>query len=152
MKRLSIIIAIVFATSLLISCKRGYEPTIELATDNFELQLPKSLTNVEEYVYYARVSSNGEWEATLELELDGESWCWFQEYYVDAKGNKVQVVTPVQAFDGEEETRKWCKIKGSGTVWVPIRYVTTASERHAVMMLRRTDDVKKQCVMYITQK
>lgn len=151
MKRLSIIIAIIVATSLFSSCKRGYEPTIELATDNFELQLSKSPT-AEEPIYYARISSNGSWEATLEIELQGESWCWFQEYYVDSKGNKVQVVTPVEAFDGMEEQGRWCKIRGTGTVWVPLRYVTASVERHAVMMLRRTDGVDKRCNMYITQK
>ena len=151
MKRLSIIIAIVFATSLLASCKRGYEPSIPLATDNFELQLPKSIANVEEPIYYARISSNGEWEAKLETET-GDTWCWFQEYYLDAKGNKVKVVTPVQAYDGMEEQGRWNRVKGSGTVWVPLRYLTTDSERHAVMMIRRTDGVDVQCEMFITQK
>lgn len=149
MKKLSIILAIAFATVVMPSCV-GYEPTIELAVDNFELQLSKAGNGVEP-IYYARVSSNGEWEATLETE-NGGSWIWFQDYYVDAKDNHIQVVTPVQAFEGMEEVGYWNKIKGKGTVWVPIRYGTTDFERHAVIMIRRTDGVDKRCNLFITQK
>ena len=148
MKKLSIILAIVFA-AVMTSCV-GYEPSIELDTDNFELQLAKS-PGSEEPIYYARISSNGEWEATLETE-SGDVWCWFQDYYVDAKENKVQVVTPVQAFEGMEDMGRWNKVKGSGTVWLPIRYGTADAERHAVIMIRRTDGVDKKCAMFITQK
>ena len=146
MKKLSIIFAIVFA-ALLTSCV-GYEPEIELATDNFELQLSKA-PGAEEPIYYVRITSNGEWEASLETET-GDSWCWFQEYYLDSKGNAVQVVTPVETFEGLDN--KWCKVRGTGTVSIPLRYVNAASERHAVIMVRRIDGVDKKCVMFITQK
>ena len=82
---------------------------------------------------------------------DGNSWCWLQEYFLDAKGNKVYVATPLASFEGMEEAGRWNKVKGKGTVYLPLHYVTASANRYGILRVRLvgTDEV---AVMRITQK
>ncbi len=147
MKKIVIILSVIVAF-VASSCQNTFDPTITLALDNQEVNIPKSVSDTAEPVHYARVTSNGRWEATLETE-DGNSWCWLREYYTDAKGKKVNVVEPISHFDGMEG--RWNKVKGKGTVWLPLCYVTSSTTRYAVLTVRniKTGEVKQ---LRITQK
>ena len=149
MKKIAIILSLVVAY-IATSCVKPFEEPNTIATDNYEVNLPKSVSDTSEPVHYAHISSNGNWTAKLELE-DGNSWCWLQEYYLDANGNQVNVVTPISAFDGMEEMGRWNKVKGSGSLYLPIRFVTSSINRYAVLILTNTDTGDK-VIMRITQK
>lgn len=150
MKKIAIILSLVVAF-VLVSCEKHYEfdkNTISL--DNAEVNLPKSVSDTAEPVHYIHITTGGEWEATLETQ-DGNSWCWIQEYYVDTKGQNVYVATPLESFEGMEEMGRWNKVKGKGTVYLPLCYVTANANRYGVLKVRLigTDEV---AVMRITQK
>lgn len=149
MKKIAIILSIMMAC-VATSCVKPFEYTIGLALDNHEVNIPKSVADTTEPIHYAHITSNGKWEATLVTE-DGNSWCWLQEYYIDANGNKVKVVEPVQAYDGMEEMGRWTKVKGKGTLWLPIAYVTASANRYATLTVRNTS-TGEVCQMRITQK
>lgn len=143
---LSLVVAFVFA-----SCEKRFEfDKNSISLDNAEVNLPKSVSDTAEPVHYAKITTGGSWEATLET-ANGNSWCWLQEYYIDAKGEKVQVVEPVQSFEGMEEMGRWNKVKGNGTVWLPIGYVTASANRYAVLTVRHTG-TGEIVRMRITQK
>lgn len=147
MKKIALILTVVVAF-VATSCQNDFKPTITLACDNQEVNIPKSVSDTAEPVHYARITSNGRWEATLETE-NGNSWCWLREYYTDSKGNKVNVVTPISSFEGMEG--RWNKVKGKGTVFLPICYVTSSSTRYALLTVRNTD-TGESIQLRITQK
>ena len=149
MKKIAIILSLVVAY-IATSCVKPFEEPNTIAADNYEVNLPKSVSDTSEPVHYAHISSNGNWTASLETQ-DGNSWCWLQEYYLDAKGNQVNVVTPISAFDGMEDMGRWNKVKGSGSLYLPIRFVTSSINRYAVLILTNTD-TGDQVIMRITQK
>lgn len=148
MKKIVIILAAMVAC-LATSCQKPFEYTV-FALDNQEVNLPKTVSGVSEFVYYAHITSNGPWEAKLET-ADGNSWCWLQEYYVDSKGAKVKVVEPIQSFEGMEEMGRWNVVRGDGTIWLPVRFVTTTVNRYATLTVRRTDTGEVK-VLRIVQK
>lgn len=152
MKKIAILLSLV-AAFVLVSCdnERLFEydkDTIKL--DNAEVNLPKSVSDTAEPIHYVHITTGGEWEATLET-ANGNSWCWIQNYYVDAKGQNVYVATPLESFDGMEEMGRWCKVKGSGTVYLPLGYLTASANRYGVLKVRliNTGEV---VTMRITQK
>ena len=153
MKKIAILISVIMAC-IATSCNkvRTFDPSIVLSLDNAEVNLPKSVSDTAEPVHYIHITSNGKWEATLETQ-DGNSWCWIQEYYLDSKGNKVFVAEPLEAFDGMEEMGRWNKVKGNGSVYLPLYYVTANANRYGILKVRRTDTNKAEVVtMRITQK
>lgn len=146
MKKLSIILALIAAVAMS-SCNKPHETTISLALNNDVVDLEKS-HNSKELVQYARVTSNGSWVATLETE-DGRTWCWLNTFYTDSKGNKVSIkgLQPVAYYDGTELV---CKVKGSGTIDVPIAFGTTSENRYAVFTVYRPD-TGERCSMRLDQ-
>lgn len=149
MKKIAFILSVVVAY-VAVSCVKPFEYSITLALDNTEVNIPKSVADTTEPIHYARITSNGNWEATLVTE-NGDAWCWLQEYYTDVNGNKVYHVTPVSAFEGMESMGRWNKVQGSGTLWLPIVYVTASANRYALLTVRNTD-TGEVCKMRITQK
>lgn len=149
MKKIAIILSVMVAC-LATSCQKPFEYTLSIAFDNQEVNLPKTIANKTDFVHYIHIVSNGEWEATLET-ADGNSWCWLQEYFVDSEGGQVKVVEPVQSFEGMEEMGRWNVVRGKGTLWLPLRFVTTTVARYATLTVRRTDtgEIKQ---LRITQK
>lgn len=150
MKKIAIILSVVMAC-IATSCVKPFEEPNAIALDNYEVNLPKSVSDTSEPVHYAHISSNGNWTAKLELADDATTWCWLQEYYIDAKGNQVNVATPVSAFEGMEEEGRWNQVKGSGTVYLPIRFLTASANRYGVLIVTNTD-TGDQVIMRITQK
>lgn len=162
MKKIGIILAIVVAC-VATSCQKPFEPSIELALDNFKLDLPKTTNALSGNIHYHRITSTGPWEATLETEKEGEIWCWLEDYYLQAKkengvtvkdeyGNtvyeKIYIAKGLETFEGSE---KYCRVSGKGTTFLPMGYMDNiGSARYAVFTVRRTD-MDLQCVTYITQ-
>ena len=149
MKKIAIILSVVMAC-IATSCVKPYEhPT--LALDNFEVNLPLSVSDTSEPIYYAHITSNGNWTAKLELEDAATTWCWLQEYAIDKDGNRYEVVTPISCFEGMEGMGRWNKVQGSGSVWLPIRFLTAPKARYALLIVTNTD-TGEICKMRITQK
>ena len=148
MKKIAIILSMVFVASIVSSCVPKFEYTIPLAVDNLERTWPKNGNNAEDPIDYVQITSSGTWEAKLTPATEGESWCWIEDHYVDKKGNKVKVAEYVEFYEG---TERCCKVRGTGTVWLPIHYMQSSFTRYATLNVRRVDaDV--HVVMRITQK
>lgn len=143
-----VLISIIFVASVMTSCVQKFEYTLPLALNNLDLTLPKAGDGTESPVNYVQITSTGTWEAYLEPSVDGETWCWLEDHYIDKKGKKKYVGKVIAYY---ENTERGCKVRGSGTVWLPMRYLTTGSVRYATFTVRRvdTDDI---CIMRITQK
>ncbi len=146
MKKLSIILALIAAVAMS-SCIKPHETSISLALNNDVVVLPKSHAS-KDLVHYARVTSNGSWEAVLET-ADGRTWCWIENTYTNSKGDVVPIkgLKAVAYFDG---TDLLCKVKGSGTMYVPIAFGTTSSTNHAVFTVYRPD-TGERCSMRLDQ-
>lgn len=122
------------------------EGNISLALNNDVVVFPKTAT--ETMVHYAKVTSNGSWEATLEI-ADGRTWCWLETTATNANGETIPVkgLEPVKYFP---DTDILCKVKGSGTIYVPIRFGSTSETRYAVFTVYRPD-TGERCTMRIDQ-
>ena len=149
------------------SCQKPFEPTISLALNNFELSLPKTTNVLSGNIHYIQITSTGPWEATLETAKAGEIWCWLQDYYgvpkKDENGvvmkdefdntimDRVYVAEGIEIFEGGSE-EQFCKVKGSGTVFLPMGYMDNngGSLRYATFYVRRTDTGESR-VMSISQ-
>ena len=156
MKKIAIILSVVFAACVMTSCQKPFEPTISLALNNFELSLPKTTGVLSGNIHYIQITSTGPWEATLETAREGEIWCWLQDYYgvpkKDENGvtmkdefdntimDRVYVAEGVEIFVGGSE-EQFCKVKGTGTVFLPMGYMDNngGSLRYATFSVRRTD-------------
>ena len=148
MKKIAIILSMVFVASIVSSCVPKFEYTIPLAVDNIERTWPANGYKAEDPVDYVRITSCGTWEATLTPSVEGESWCWIEDHYLDKQGNKVKVVECLEFYEGSE---RCCKVRGTGTVWLPIHYMATSFTRYATLNVRRVD-TSDHVVMRITQK
>ena len=155
------------AACVLTSCQKPFEPTISLALNNFELSLPKTTNVLSGNIHYIQITSTGPWEATLETAKAGEIWCWLQDYYgvpkKDENGvvmkdefdntimDRVYVAEGIEIFEGGSE-EQFCKVKGSGTVFLPMGYMDNngGSLRYATFYVRRTDTGESR-VMSISQ-
>lgn len=148
MKKIAFILSIIFAVSLTTSCVQKFEYSIPLALNNLQLDLPKAGDGTDNPVHYIQITSTGTWEATLEPSVEGETWCWLEDFYLDKNGKKVKIAEVIDFYEG---TERGCKVRGKGTLWLPMRYFASASERYATFTVRRvdTDDMR---VMRITQK
>lgn len=145
MKKLYVILAVVLTAMVMSSCDTT-EGTISLALNNDVVDLPKSLVD-KALVHYAQVTSNGTWEATLETE-DGTSWCWLETSYTNSKGETIAIkgLTPI-AYDDGGLVRK---VKGTGTIFVPIVYSPTSATKYAVFTVYRPD-TGERCSMRLDQ-
>ena len=148
------ILLLLIAAVAVVSCDlsdRTFKPSIPLAVDNLEVNLPKSVADTSEPTYYCRVTSTGRWEASIETQT-GDIWCWLQEYANDVKGNRYEVATPIEAFEGMEEMGRWSKVQGeAGTTWLPIRFLTSSVVSYGAVTLRNLDS-GEVLVLRITQK
>lgn len=148
------ILLLLIAAVAVVSCDlsdRTFKPSIPLAVDNLEVNLPKSVADTSEPTYYCRVTSTGRWEASIETQT-GDIWCWLQEDANDVKGNRYEVATPIEAFEGMEEMGRWSKVQGeAGTTWLPIRFLTSSVVRYGAVTLRNLDS-GEVLVLRITQK
>lgn len=148
------ILLLLIAAVAVVSCDlsdRTFKPSISLAVDNLEVNLPKSVADTAEPTHYCRITSTGRWEATLETQT-GDVWCWLQEYATNIKGETYYMATPVEAFEGMEEMGRWSKVQGEkGTTWLPIRFLTSSVVRYGALTLRNLD-TGEVLVLRITQK
>lgn len=167
MKKISIILSVLFAACVATSCVKPFEYSISLALNNYDLSLPKSTGNINGNIHYIQITSTGEWEATLEHAKEGEIWCWLQDYYMqdvkDANGSvikdensnpiqeKVYVANGVKIFEGGSDTQ-FCVVRGSGTVFLPMGYMDNngTTVRYATFSVRRLDTGETK-IMNITQ-
>lgn len=168
MKKILVMLSVLFAATALTSCMRPYEPTISLAINNRVLYLraiayahPDGLPG---NYHYIQITSTGSWEATLETE-DGTAWCWLNDFYLkvlkdengvplkDELGNlvteRVYIAKGVEAI-GDSDTN-FRKVKGTGTVFLPMMYNNSqGKDRYATFYVRRPD-TGELCVMNIKQ-
>ena len=169
MKKIAIILML-FAAYVATSCIQPYEQTEPLTLNNYDLTLPKTSTKKGlngENIHYFQIGSTGPWEATLETQKEGEIWCWLHDFYgvakKDANGNtmkdefgniiieKVYVAEGVEVFvggaDGSDGSNpQYCKVKGTGIVFLPMEYMDNngSTIRYATLHVRRTDiDVER---------
>ena len=167
MKKISIILSVLFAACVATSCVKPFEYSISLALNNYDLSLPKTTGNIDGNIHYIQITSTGEWEATLEHAKAGETWCWLVDYYLknakDENGNtlydennnpikeKVYVAEGIEVFVGGSESQ-FCKVRGSGTIFLPMGYMDNygATPRYATFSVRRLDNGEVK-VMNITQ-
>ena len=163
MKKIAIILSVIFASSIISSCVKPFDYTVPIGVSNIELTLPAAgdgSSDVSSFIHFTQVISTGNWEATLELANPDLTWCWLSDSYRKAVGYdedlgeniyeqvKIEKVEIVDYFTG---TDKAFKVKGKGSLHLPLYYTSTGTARHAVVTFRNTDtgDV---CHMRITQK
>ncbi len=148
MKKILVILSVLFAASVVTSCQKPFEPTISLALNNINLTLEKQVTEgVSVSTHFIQVTSTGTWEAFIETE-SGACWCWLQDHYIDKDGNKVQIVEAL----GYDAVGNINKVRGKGLVYLPMEYMDNSGDvRNAIFTVVRPDTGEK-CVMYIKQK
>lgn len=154
MKRISIILAVIFAIGVTTSCVQPWKNEVSLALDNDVVLLPMSL-NVDPpvnppYVNFTLVSSTGPWEATIETQ-DGSSWCWLANYYEEEHGEeKVKVyIKGLKVVEYFSDGEKACKLRGNGYMPLYIYYMP-GGPRYAMLTVRRTD-TGEVCTMRLDQ-
>ncbi len=136
MKKLYIILAVVLALGVTTSCVKPFEYTNSLAINGIVRDLPTA-HNSKELVEYVQVVSDGSWVAMIEAADEGATWCWLETSYVkDGKTVQVKNLKPLAYY---ETTDLLCKVKGTGSTYVPIRYAETTSTRYATFTVYRPD-------------
>ncbi len=147
MKKILVILSVLFAASVVTSCQKPFEWSIPLALNNIKLTLPKQVTEgVSVSTHYIQVTSTGTWEAYLETE-SGACWCWLQDHYLDGNGNKVYIVEVL----GYDEVGNINRVRGKGNVYLPMEYMDNSGDvRNALFTVERHDTGHK-CVMSISQ-
>lgn len=163
MKKILAILTVLIAASVT-SCVKPYTNTEPLTIDNYDLTIPKTASkkgvNGENFHYF-QITATGPWEATLTQQIDGEIWCWLNDYYIvakkDANGNtikdefgryeteKIYVAEGVEYYNG---TDKFYKVRGkAGVTFLPMEYQDNQGVmRYAILHVRRTDiDCEKWC-------
>lgn len=170
MKKIFVIISVLFAAYAMQSCVDPYENEISLGINNYDLTLPKAATKLGkngENIHYIQIASTGPWEATITPQNEGEIWCWLWDHHVtvkkDADGKEMKddddvtylydyhyVAEGVEYFEGS--TTKFRKVRGNaGVIYLPLEYSENkGSKRYAVFHIRRTDTGESR-TMYITQ-
>ncbi len=153
MKKLSIILATLFAAGVMTSCVEPFEYDLSLALNNSVLVLPK-VVNTDPatptpYYNHTQVTSNGTWEATIET-ADGQTWCWLTDRYMDYKNDKEVVVKNLKIVKYFEDGVKGYKVRGNGTLFLPICYMS-GGPRYAILTVRRVD-TGETLTMRIDQK
>ena len=168
MKKIIVIISVLFAAGMMTSCVQPYENEISLALNNYDLTLPKASKkpglNGENF-HYIQVTATGPWELSVETQNKGEIWCWFHDSYYVAKKDEngsaikdengyylydaIKVAEGVETFEGSD---KFCKVRGnSGVTFVPMEYTENkGSKRYAVVRLYRPATGEER-IMNITQ-
>ena len=146
MKKIVLIISVLFAAGMMTSCVKPYENEISLSLNNYDLTLPRTISiNADfglngEFYHYVQVTATGPWEMLLEtesgtntdseLEMGQEIWCWFHDSYhvakKDASGSKIMdengyyLYDEVKVVEGVEyfkgSTTKWCKVRGNAGI------------------------------------
>jgi hypothetical protein len=174
MKKIIVIISVLFAVCAMPSCVKPYTNDISLGLNNYDLTLNKNIDKDEkkgvngELLHYIQITATGPWEATLFPAKQGEIWCWLWNYHVtpqkDAEGNYIKgeddltilynysyIAEAVEYFEGS--TTKLCKVRGkAGVTYLPLEYSTNStSMRYATFHIKRLDTGEER-VMYITQK
>ena len=147
MRKILIILSVLFGASAISSCQKPFEWTIPLALNNINLTLPKQVTEgVDVSTHYIQVTSTGTWEAYIETET-GACWCWLKDHYIDKNGNKVKVVEAL----GYDEVGNINRVRGKGVVYLPMEYMDNSGDvRNAIFTVVRHDTGHK-CVMNIKQ-
>lgn len=171
MKKIFVIISVLFAVGAMTSCVKPYENEISLALNNYDLTLDKipaanKLGLNGECFHYIQVTATGPWELTVQPQNKGEIWCWLHDcYYVPQKDesgnnimdengyylyNEVKVAEGVETFEGSS---KFCTVRGNaGVTFVPMEYTENkGSLRYATVYVRRTDTGEMR-VMNVVQK
>lgn len=160
MKKILLILAVVFATSVVTSCVKPFEyEKYPLTLNNYDLTLAKTASKKGvngENLHYFQITSTGAWEATLSLQGE-EIWCWLMDHYdeelKDENGNTLKdeygriqtsstkVADGVEFFPGGEPDGKYCRIRGNaGVTYLPLQYNDNqGSMRYATLRVRRLD-------------
>lgn len=167
MKKILVILSVFFTAAVVTSCVKPFEPTISLSLTNRTLALGSTADAHPDEIpgnfHYINITSTGSWEATLETE-NGSAWCWLNDHYLTARkgadgkplkdemGNvitdKTYIVEGVEKFKG---TDKFCKVRGSGSVYLPLQFNNNQTTvRYATFYVRRLD-TGETCVMNIRQ-
>ncbi len=157
MKKILAILTVLFAAVAATSCVKPYEFTEPLTLDNYDLTIPKTANKKGvngENIHYFYITATGPWEAILEVQTDGEIWCWLDDHHKKTQKDEygqtvkdeygrvqtyeVKVAEGVEYFEG---TDKWCKIRGSaGATYLPMEYNDNqGSQRYASLRVRRLD-------------
>lgn len=143
MKKLYIILTVVLALGVTTSCVKPFEHTTSLAINGIVRDLPTA-HNSKELIEYVQVVSDGSWIAMIEQPTSGEATLinfWLETSYVK-NGKTVQInnLKPLAYYqiDGVD-SELLCKVKGTGSTFVPIRYVETTSTRYATFTVYRPD-------------
>ena len=157
MKKIYVILTLMFVASVATSCVKPFEPTISLALNNTELSIPASTAELYP-THFIQVTSNGSWEATLETYGENETWCSIEDYYLTTITNEDGIVEEIKHYVANvkvvecfENSNKGCKVQGTGTVFLPLHYNAAGSKRYAVFTVRRAD-TGELCVMRIVQQ
>lgn len=167
MKKILVILTVIFAASVATSCVKPFESQISLSVSNRTLDLAAAPAahpdGIPGNFQYIQICSTGSWEATIETE-DGTAWCWLNDHYLTAqKGpdgkplvdemgmvitNKTYIVEGVEKFTG---TDKFRKVRGSGMVYLPMQFNSNPPAiRYATFYVRSTD-TGEVCEMKIRQ-
>jgi hypothetical protein len=167
MKKILVILTVIFAATVVTSCVKPFEPTISLSISNRALALKAAPDahpdGIPGNFQYIQICSTGTWEATIETE-DGTAWCWLNDHYLTArKGadgkvlvdemgmvitDKTYIVEGIEKFKG---TDKFCKVRGTGMVYLPMQFTSNPPVvRYATFYVRRVD-TGEVCEMKIKQ-
>ena len=160
MKKIFVIITVIFAAVVATSCIEPYKWTEPLTLENYDLTIPKTASkkgvNGESFHYF-QITATGPWEATLVQQTEDEVWCWLKDHYDVAKkdeagnvikdeyGNievvSVKIAEGVEFFPGGEALGKYCRIRGgAGVTYLPMEYNDNAGTiRYARLDVRRLD-------------
>ena len=168
MKKILVILTVIFAATVATSCVKPFESQISLSVSNRTLDLAAAPTahpdGIPGNFPYIQICSTGSWEATLETE-DGTAWCWLNDHYltarkgadgkpiVDENGmvvtDKTYIVEGVEAF--VQGTDNFKKVRGSGMVYLPMQFNSNPpATRYATFYVRRVD-TGEVCEMKIRQ-
>lgn len=150
MKKILMYISVLFVAMSVSSCVEPFEYTTSLALNNRLLSLPKIAPDYTgKGIHYAQVTSTGTWELYIETESNVQ-WCYFLASYTDnTTGEEIQVVEPLEY----NEEGKIIKVRGTGTVFVPVEYTDNGGVVERVAYITATrEDTGDECIMKITQK
>lgn len=165
MRKIGLIVLVMAVACTITSCREKFKYTIPLAFNNYDLIISKNgdgsgpkegeedefgniIDTNTESTCYIQVTSSGTWELELIPAVEGEGWCRWDDHWVDNKGKKHYVVKIVGYYEG---TNRANKVRGTGTVWVPMRFGNAKEARYATCVARRVD-TGYTCVMRIWQQ
>ena len=181
MKKILVILTVIFAASVATSCVKPFESQISLSVSNRTLDLAAAPTahpdGIPGNFQYIQICSTGSWEATIETE-DGTAWCWLNDHYLTAQkgpdGKPLvdemgMVETPeyivanipssntntkTYIVEGGEKftgTDKFRKVRGSGMVYLPMQFNSNPPAIRYATFYVRRTDTGEVCEMKIRQ-